>query len=128
MAINTKKVLVGGLAAGVVLNIIDWLIHGVILADKMKAEADAFKPGLSESMMAGSSIAVYVISDLVIGLMLVWTYAAIRPRFGPGPKTAFTAAFLFWILGAIFNAGYLQMGLMSMGSWWTVAIIWLVNL
>jgi hypothetical protein len=128
MAINTKKVLVGGLAAGVVLNVIDWLANGVLMADRMKAEADAFRPGLGDAMMQGSSIAIYVISDLVIGIMLVWTYAAIRPRFGPGPKTALQAALLFWILGAIMMAGYLQMGLMSMGLWWTVAIILLVNL
>ncbi|MEO7503110.1 MAG: hypothetical protein ABIW94_10780 [Gemmatimonadaceae bacterium] len=25
-------------------------------------------------------------------------------------------------------AGYLHMGMMSMGSWWTLTIIWLVNL
>lgn len=128
MAINTQKVLVGGLAAGVVLNVIDWLTHAVILADRMNAEAEAFKTGLSTMMMEGSSIAVYVISDLIIGMMLVWTYAAIRPRFGPGPRTAATAALLFWILGAILTVGYLQIGLMSMWSWWMVAIIWLVNL
>lgn len=128
MAINTKKVLVGGFAAGVVMNIIDYVVNGVLLADRMKAESDAFKPGLSAMMMEGNSIAIYVISDLIIGMMLVWTYAAIRPRFGPGPKTAVQAALLFWILGAILMVGYLQMGMMSMGLWWTFACLWLVNL
>lgn len=128
MAINTQKVLVGGLAAGVVLNIIDFLTNGVLLADRMKAEAEAFKPGLSDSMMGGSSIAIYIISDFVVGILLVWTYAAIRPRFGPGPGTAVKAALLFWVLGGIFNAGYLMMGMMSAASWFIFAIIWLVNL
>ena len=128
MAINTQKVLVGGIAAGVVLNIIDYLANGVVFADRMKAEAEAFKPGLSDMMMGGSSIAIYVISDLIVGILLVWTYAAIRPRFGAGPGTAAKAAFLFWVLGGIFTAGYLQIGLMSTASWFIFAIIWLVNL
>lgn len=128
MAMNTKKIIVGGLAAGVVLNIIDWLSYGVLLADRMKSEMDAFKPGLSDMMNQGSSIMTAVVTDFVVGLLLVWTYAAIRPRFGPGPSTAAAAAVLFWFLGSLFNAGYLHMGMMSMGSWWTLAIIWLVNL
>jgi hypothetical protein len=128
MAMNTKKILVGGLAAGVVLNIIDWLSYGVLLADRMKSEMDAFKPGLSEKIGGGSSILIAVVTDFVVGLLLVWTYAAIRPRFGPGPSTAAAAAVLFWFLGSLFNANYLQLGMMSLGTWWTLAIIWLVNL
>src|SRR6185369_5629600 len=59
------------------------------------------------------------------GIALVFTYAAIRPRFGPGPRTPFYVALLFWLLGLIFNAGYRQTGMMSAGLWWTLAIIWL---
>jgi hypothetical protein len=31
----------------------------------------------------------------------VWTYAAIRPRFGGGPKTALYAALLTWVTGYV---------------------------
>lgn len=128
MAINTQKVLVGGLAAGVVMNVIDFLTNGVLFADRMKAEAEAFKPGLSDAMMSGSSIAVYVVSDLIVGILLVFTYAAIRPRFGAGPRTAVIAALILWALGAILTYGYLQMGLMSPGSWAMYAVVWMINL
>src|SRR5437016_9561106 len=84
MAINTKKVLLGGIAAGVVLNVIDFVTNTYILAAQMKAAADAFKPGLSDRMMTGSAITSYIVMDFVLGVLLVWTYAAIRPRFGPG--------------------------------------------
>jgi hypothetical protein len=128
MAMNTKKVLVGGLAAGVVLNIIDYVVNGIVLAPRMKAEADAFMPGLSNIMMSGRSITMYIITDFVVGILLVWTYAAIRPRFGPGLRTAGAAAVLFWLLGSLFTVGYMQIGMMSRGLWWTTGIIWLVNL
>ena len=127
MAINTKKVLLGGFAAGFVMNIIDWIVNGYLLAARMKAESDAFKPGLSDQMMQGSAIASYIVMDFVLAFALVWTYAAIRPRFGPGIRTASYAALLFWLLTMIFMAGYMHMGMMSAGLWWTFAFVGLVN-
>ena len=128
MAINTQKVIVGGLAAGIVLNVIDFVANGILFADRMKAEADAFKPGLSDAMMGGSSIAAYVIGDLIVGMLLVFTYAAIRPRFGAGPRTAVIAALIFFGLGCVITYGYLQMGMMSAASWAIYAVVWLINL
>lgn len=128
--INRQKILIGGLAAGVVLNLIDFLSNAVIFADRMRADANAFKPGLGDQMaaMSGSQIAVYVFFDLVIGILLVWTYAAIRPRFGPGARTAMYVALLFFVFGMILSYGYKETGLMSPGLWWTYSLIWLVNL
>jgi hypothetical protein len=127
MAINTKKVLLGGIVAGVVMNAIDFVVNGYLLAARMKAETDAFKPGLSDQMMEGSAIAGYIVMDFVLGIALVWTYAAIRPRFGPGIRTASYAALLFWILTMIFMSGYMHMGMMSTGLWFTFAFVGLVN-
>ena len=127
MAINTSKVLIGGIAAGVVMNIIDFISYKFILGARMMAESEAFKPGMSQAMMTSSAMISNIVMDLVLGILLVWTYAAIRPRFGPGMKTATYAAVLFWILAGIFLSGYLHMGMMSSGLWWTFAFIGLVN-
>ena len=127
MAINTKKVLFGGFVAGVVMNIIDWVVNVFILGARMKAESDAFKPGLADQMMGGKAVVTYIVMDFILGFALVWTYAAIRPRFGPGLKTATYAAVLFWILAGLFLSGYMHMGMMSSGLWWTFAFFGLVN-
>jgi hypothetical protein len=127
MAINTQKVLIGGFVAGVVMNAIDFVTNMFILGDRMKAESDAFKPGLADQMMSTSTMVSYIVMDFVLGFALIWTYAAIRPRFGPGIKTATYAALLFWILAGIFLSGYLHMGMMSAGLWATFAILGLVN-
>jgi hypothetical protein len=127
MAINTNKVLIGGFAAGVVMNVIDFISSTYILGARMKAESDAFKPGMSDQMMSGTTMVSYIVMDLVLGILLVWTYAAMRPRFGPGMRTATYVAVLFWILGGIFLSGYLHMGIMSSGLWWSFAIVGLVN-
>jgi hypothetical protein len=127
MAINTQKVLIGGIAAGVVMNVIDFISYKFILGARMMAESEAFKPGISQGMMTSSAMISNIVMDLVLGILLVWTYAAIRPRFGPGMKTATYVAVLFWILAGIFLSGYLHMGMMSSGLWWTFAFVGLVN-
>jgi hypothetical protein len=127
MAINTQKVVVGGIVAGVVMIVIDFISNMFILGARMKAESDAFKPGLADQMMQGPAIITNVVMSLILGIALVWTYAAIRPRFGPGLKTATYVAVLFWILASIFYSGYMHMGMMSAGLWWSFAFVGLIN-
>lgn len=124
---NTKKVLIGGIVAGVVMNVIDFVANMFILGERMKAATDAFKPGLADQMMQGPAIVSNIVMDFVLGIALVWTYAAIRPRFGPGVRTATYAAVLFWILAGIFLSGYMHMGIISSGLWWSFTFIGLVN-
>ena len=127
MAINTQKVVVGGIVAGVVMTVIGFISNMFILGARMKAESDAFKPGLADQMMQGPAIITNIVMNLILGIALVWTYAAIRPRFGPGLKTATYVAALFWILAGIFYSGYMHMGMMSAGLWWSFAFVGLVN-
>jgi len=127
MAINTQKVVVGGIAAGIVMIVIDFISNMFILGARLKAESDAFKPGMADRMMQGPAVITNIVMSLVLGIALVWTYAAIRPRFGPGLKTATYAALLFWILSLISYAGYLHMGMMSFGLWWSFAFMGLVS-
>lgn len=130
MAMNTSKVITGGLAAGLVLNVLDFVINNYIVGARMAAEANAFKPGLGDAMMTmgGKQIAGYVIMDFVIGLLLTYTYAAMRPRFGAGAKTAVITALVFWIFGSIVSVNYMAMGIMSSGLWLTFGVIYLVCL
>src|SRR3979409_202800 len=127
MAINTGKVLIGGIAAGVVMNVVDFVSNKFILGARMAAESEAFKPGMAASMMTTSVMVSYVVMDLGLGILLVRTHVALAPRFGPGLKTAVYAAVLFWLLAGIFLSGYLHMGMMSSGLWWSFAIVGLVN-
>jgi hypothetical protein len=49
--------------------------------------------------MAGNQIAVFVLWGFVVGIFAIWFYAAIRPRYGAGPKTAVCAGLAVWFLG-----------------------------
>lgn len=39
--------------------------------------------------------------NLIAGIWIMWLYAAIRPRYGPGPKTAAVAALAGWLAIAV---------------------------
>jgi hypothetical protein len=128
MAINTQKVVVGGLVAGVVMNVIDFVVFAYLLRGRMDAELAAAAPTLVGKGMGGGTIAAHVLSDFAIGILLVWLYAAIRPRFGPGMGTAAKAAVPIWICGFLFYQDWLHMGMMSVGSYAIVSIIMAITL
>lgn len=128
MKINTGKVVVGGVIAGIVMIVIDFISNMYLLGPRANAEMEAFKPGLSASMQGRSGLIGYLLVDLLLGIVLIWVYASIRPRFGPGPKTAFIAAVMLWLVSCISYYGYLQMGMMSTALWSEFGLVGLVAL
>jgi len=109
--LNASRVVVGGLAAGLVMNIIDATTNGFLLGARWKAETDALNPGLAAKAASGTM--GWVIVDFILGILTVWAYAAIRPRFGPGPRTALTAALVIWLAAHVAYASYAFMGYYS---------------
>lgn len=127
MAINTGKVITGGLAAGVVANIIGYLGFAMWLGPRFEAEAAAVAPSLAGRGMTSGAIATTVITQFVIGILLVWLYAAMRPRFGPGMKTATYAALAVWVCGFVFHIDMLLMGLLTTATYTLASIVALVQ-
>jgi hypothetical protein len=93
--INWTRVILGGLVAGVVINVFESVLNGVVLAKDWEAAMAA----IGKPPMAGNQIAVFVLWGFVVGIFAVWFYAAIRPRYGAGPKTALCAGLAVWFLG-----------------------------
>jgi 2-haloacid dehalogenase len=127
VAINTGKVIVGGLAAGAVLNIIDVALNMFVFADRMTAEMNALNPALIEGMEGAGTIAGFVVLDFVLGILAVLTYAAIRPRFGPGQATAIKAGVLVWAISGATWAFLVFFGMISIGFFLMSGVGALVN-
>lgn len=90
--INFGRVILGGLLAGLVLNIGEFLLNAVVLANQMKAfnaQHNFPEPGTSFMVVA-------TVLTFVLGIVMVLGYACIRPRFGPGIKTALIASLFSW--------------------------------
>ncbi|MEK7400747.1 MAG: hypothetical protein AABZ80_00125, partial [Gemmatimonadota bacterium] len=103
-----------------------FVAFGMMLGPKMNAEMDAVVPGASAKMMSGSNMVMGLLGQVVMAFVLAWLYAAMRPRFGPGMKTAVYAALPVWISGVVFYMGYMQMGTMSMNMYLTGAVVSLI--
>ena len=95
--INIGRLLLGGIVAGVVLDVLGYLVDGVLLApywsDAMKALG---RPDITMNQIMGFNVI-----GLVSGIVLIWVYAAIRPRFGAGVKTAACAGVIVWVLNSL---------------------------
>lgn len=127
MAINIGKVAAGGVAGGVVMAILEIAMNKLVFGARMVEEMNAFKAGSGDAMMAGNNwIIMPLVNNVIYGILLVWLYAAIRSRFGPGQKTAVYAAIYFWLVASLMVMGYAAMGMMSWGLWISYSIGWLV--
>jgi hypothetical protein len=93
--INATRVLLGGLLAGVVINISEWFWNAVVF---MKDIQDAMAALNKPVNMGGGFVAVMVGWGFLVGILAVWVYAAVRPRFGAGPKTALRTGLMLWLL------------------------------
>lgn len=47
--------------------------------------------------MPASALVIFIIWGFLAGISAIWLYAAARPRFGPGVKTAVRTGFAFWV-------------------------------
>lgn len=93
-AINWGRVMGGGLAAGLVMNISQFLLNAIVYAK----ESEEAMRRLNLQPPPPATIGVFIALTFVSGVFLVWLYAAMRPRYGPGPKTAARAGFALWFL------------------------------
>ena len=99
--INWGRVILGGLLAGVVLNVFDFLTYGVWLKPDLAAAMTAM--GRPAGAM-DQAVPIFVLVDFLYGIGLLWLYAAIRPRYGAGPKTAVIAGLALWVFIGLLHA------------------------
>ena len=102
--INMGRVFLAGIVAGIVSDVLGYLVDGVLLAPRW---ADGMA-ALGHPAFTPAQIVQFNALGLIAGIFLIWLYAAIRPRYGAGPRTALKAACAFWFIGyAIPNLGFM---------------------
>lgn len=102
--INMGRLILGGIVAGIVSDLLGYVVDGVLLAQHW---ANGMK-GLGHDNFSTSALIGFNVIGLVTGFLAVWVYTAIRPRFGAGMGTAVLAAVVVWIVGsALPNAGFM---------------------
>jgi hypothetical protein len=76
--INWRRVVLGGVVAGVVVNVLEGGL-GFLMHSQWEAAMKNMKPP------SGAVMAAHLVWSFVIGIAAIWLYAAVRPRYGPGP-------------------------------------------
>ena len=112
-SINTGKVVAGGLLAGLVSNAIDFVTNTYVLAADWESLARAHN--MDPAAMTSPAVAgTWIVVDFLFGILLVWTYAAMRPRLGAGPKTAILAGLVIYASATLVVFGFTMMGMLTM--------------
>ncbi|MGH9460586.1 MAG: hypothetical protein ACRD1X_05185 [Vicinamibacteria bacterium] len=113
--INWPRVILGGLIAGLVVNIAEFLINGVILEQDWIAVMNTLGIDMAALESNAGAMVTFLAWGFIYGGIAVWLYAAIRPRYGAGPKTAVCAGVVVWLVGYLGPmVGYSAMGLWTM--------------
>ena len=106
---NRGRVILGGLLAGLVINIVEFVTNGVVLREAWGQAMQALgKP----AELSPGAIVIFNVWGFLLGIAAVWLYAAIRPRYGLGPNTATRAGLVAWAVAVFLpNLGNYPLGL-----------------
>ncbi len=110
--INVGRVILGGLLAGLVMTVSEYVLNTYVTAE----ETSAIMQRLGLPQIGTNQIIGFVVLTFVVGIVLIWLYAAMRPRFGAGIKTAIIAAVALWVIAMISAASDVIVGITTADS------------
>ncbi len=103
--INWRRVLLCGLVAGLVWTLLSSVLTTFVAYDFVAAVPD----GRLSAPSSGLIVFLFLV-NIVMGMWPMWLYAAIRPRYGPGPKTAAVAGFSWWVISSLIDVTWGSFG------------------
>jgi hypothetical protein len=103
--INWGRVLLCGLVAGLV-----WTVLSSVVTVFAGQGFSAAVPGNRLAAPNGGLMMFLLVVNLVEGVWAMWLYAAIRPRYGAGPKTAVIAGLSWWVISSLIDATWGSFG------------------
>lgn len=121
--INWGRVFLGGIVAGIVVNLGEFLFHTVVFKTQVEEAMRAMGRDPA-AMNSGTAMTVWILWCFLLGIGAIWGYAAIRPRFGPGAKTAAIAGVAAWFFASFLSSlAMMNMGMMPQNLLMT-ALVW----
>lgn len=102
--IKWSRVIVCGLVTGVV-----WTILSAISTWYLGADFNAAAGNKIFAPSAGLAAFLFIV-NLIGGIWAMWLYAAIRPRYGAGAKTAVWVGGSWWIITSLADASWGSFG------------------
>jgi NhaP-type Na+/H+ or K+/H+ antiporter len=123
--IDSGRVVVGGIVAGIICDVFEYVLNGIVL----RTQWNTISTTHNLPIIGTNEIVVFNILGLLTGIAAVWAYAAMRPRFGAGPKTATYAALLIWVVGYLIPDVFQTVsGLVPLNMTVTMVVVGLVEI
>jgi len=102
--VNWSRVVGCGLLAGII-----WITLGSGVTALLGRDFAAL-PNNNLGKPTSGFLVFNIVLDLLEGISILWLYAAIRPRYHPGAKTAVIAAFAWWFIVTLGDATWCSFG------------------
>ena len=103
-AVNWPRIILCGLLAGVV-----WIVLGSTVTALLGRDFAALPNNRLGAPTAGF-VVFNIVINLLDGISILWLYAAIRPLYRPGAKTAIIAAVAWWLIVSLGDATWCSFG------------------
>ena len=123
--VNWGKFILGALIVAVVCFVSDGFLHQRVVNEQWEAVIAALGATVPEH--AGFSMIWFVVFEAGRGFLAMYVYVLLRPRLGPGVKTATWAGVVTWVAFSLTGpAQFIPLGFYSESLWISVGIYQLV--
>jgi len=123
--VNWGKFVLGALIVAAICFVSDAFLHQRVVTDQWQAVVAALGATMPEH--SGFSMIWFIVFEAGRGFLAMYVYVLLRPRLGPGVKTATWAGVVTWVAFSLTGpAQFIPLGFYSTTLWFTVAIYQLV--
>ena len=109
--INLGRLVLAGLVAGFAFIFVEIIVEGSMHFFFKISEAQIY---LDAFEMRKSGVLFHILNIgilFAICILIMWVYAALRPRFSSRVKTAIVASLIFWLFGFLFTTNHINLGI-----------------
>jgi hypothetical protein len=106
--INWGRVILCGIIAGLA-----WTLLSTVNTTFLGSDFVSAVPGGRLLAPKLNLVAFLTSINILMGIWVMWIYAAIRPRFGAGPKTAAIAGTSWWIIATLNDSTWGSLGFIA---------------
>jgi hypothetical protein len=123
--VNWGKFILGALIVAAICFVSDGFLHQRVVTEQWQAVMDAL--GATTPDHGGLSMIWFIVFEAGRGFLAMYVYVLLRPRLGPGVKTATWAGVVTWVAFSLTGpAQFIPLGFYSESLWITVALYQLV--
>ena len=111
MKLNYRRILLGGLLAGLAMNGVDGVVNGVLLGEQYRA----ILRQIHAEQLLGASTAFWVSMDFLYALAISYLGATMRPAFGTGMAPYVRAGIVVWLVSYLTVGWDIVVGTIPLG-------------